>query len=65
MPQRANIAQSRALENLASDVYNLAFEVAEPSRSIVRSDRMTAEGERIAAALRATAVEASALFRGR
>ena len=61
----AHIAQSRALEHIASDVHNLAFEVAEPSRSIVRSDRMTAEGERIAAALQAAAVEVRALFRGR
>jgi hypothetical protein len=45
--------RARRLEYLASDLHSLAFDVAEPSRYIVRSDRITAEGERIAAAVRA------------
>jgi hypothetical protein len=65
MPQPAHIARSRALEHIAGDVHALAFDVLEPSRSIERSDRLTAEGERIAAALYAAGDAVRAEFRGR
>jgi hypothetical protein len=48
-----HIEKARRIEQLASDLHNLAFDVAEPSRCVTRSDRLTAEGERIAAAVRA------------
>jgi hypothetical protein len=48
-----HIAKARRIEQLATDLHSLAFDVAEPSRCIARSDQLTAEGERIAAALRA------------
>jgi hypothetical protein len=48
-----HIAKARRIEQLASDLHTLAFDVAEPSRCIARSDKLTAEGERIAAAVRA------------
>jgi hypothetical protein len=65
MAQQAHAQRSRELEHIASDIHSLAFDVAEPSRSIARSDSLTAEGERIAAALHAAANEVRALFRGR
>ena len=65
MPQPAHIARSRALEHIAGDIHALAFDVAEPSRCIDRSERLIAEGERIAAALHAAGNEVHALFRGR
>jgi hypothetical protein len=46
-------ARARRLEQLATDVYRLAFDIAEPSRSIERSERLIAEGERIAHEVRA------------
>jgi hypothetical protein len=52
-----HIAKARRIEQLASDLHRLAFDVAEPSRCVTRSDQLTAEGERIAAAV-------SAEFRG-
>jgi hypothetical protein len=58
MPEPVHIAKARRIEQLASDLHSLAFDVAEPSRCIARSDQLTAEGERIAAAVRAE-------FRGR
>lgn len=57
MAQPAHLARARALEHLASDLHALAFDAAEPSRCSVRSERLIAEAERIAAAVRA-------LFRG-
>ena len=53
MAEPAHAARARRLEQLAGDLHSLAFDVAEPSRSIGRADRMTAEGARIAAAVRA------------
>jgi hypothetical protein len=58
MPQPSHIERARRLEALASDLHSLAFDVGEPSNCIQRSERLTAEGERIAAAVRAE-------FRGR
>lgn len=40
------------LERLAGDLHALAFDWAEPSRSIPRLERMIAEAERIAAEVR-------------
>ena len=51
-------AQASQLERLAYDLHALAFDVAEPSRSHDRVERLVAEGERIAAEVRA-------VFRGR
>jgi hypothetical protein len=53
-----HIAKARRIEQLATDLHRLAFDVAEPSRCIARSDRLIDEAERIIAAVR---VE----FRGR
>jgi hypothetical protein len=53
MDQPAHLQRARALERLASDLHLLAFDVAEPSRCTGRSDRLTAEGERIAHGVRA------------
>jgi hypothetical protein len=53
MPEQSHIAISRRLEQLAGDLHALAFDVNEPSRCTTRSDRLTAEGERIASAVRA------------
>jgi hypothetical protein len=53
MSDPAGLAKAGRLEQLASDLHSLAFDVAEPSRCIARSDDLTAEGERIAAAVRA------------
>lgn len=52
------------LEQIAREVHALAFDVAEPSRSVARSDRMTAEGERIAAALHDAGDRVRRSFRG-
>lgn len=53
MPDPAHIAKARALEHLAGDLHALAFDVSEPPTSTRQSDRNVAEGERIAAAVRA------------
>ncbi|MDO7843441.1 hypothetical protein [Sphingomonas immobilis] len=53
MPEPSHIANARALEQLAGDLHNLAADVLEPSRCVARSDALTAEGERIAGAVRA------------
>jgi hypothetical protein len=53
MADPVHLGRSRRLELLASDLHSLAFYVAEPSRCIARSDRITAEGEPIAAEVRA------------
>ena len=45
--------QAQQLERLAADLHVLAFAIAEPSRSIQRSERLIAEGERIANEVRA------------
>jgi hypothetical protein len=50
MPQRE---PARQLEQLAGDLHMLAFDVAEPSRSHERVERLIAEGERIADEVRA------------
>lgn len=44
---------SDRLERLAGDLHSLAFDIAEPSRTIERSERLIAEGERIADEVRA------------
>ena len=62
MPQPAPL--SIVLEQIAGDVHALAFDVAEPSPSIPQSERKTAEGERIAAALHAAGDQVRRLFRG-
>lgn len=49
----APLTRSQQLERYAQDLYGLAFDVDEPSRTVERSDRLTAEGERIAAGIRA------------
>jgi hypothetical protein len=41
------------IERLAGDLQSLAFDMREPSRSIDRAERLIAEGERIAGAVRA------------
>ncbi len=51
-------SRGQLLERFASDLHNLAFDVDEPSNSVVRAERLIAEGERIAAGIRA-------VFRGR
>lgn len=51
-------APADRIETLASQLHMLAFDMREPSRSVERVDRLTAEGERIAAEVRA-------VFRGR
>ncbi|WP_240885709.1 hypothetical protein [Sphingomonas sp. SFZ2018-12] len=43
---------ARLLEQLASDLHMLAFDMAEPSRTVQRAERLIAEGERIAAQIR-------------
>lgn len=58
MPEPSHVANARALEQLAGDLHALSFDVGEPSRCVRRSERLTAEGERIANAVRA-------VFRGR
>ena len=58
MPEPSHVASARALEQLAGDLHALAFDVGEPSRCVPRFERLAAEGERIAAAVRAQ-------FRGR
>jgi hypothetical protein len=45
--------QSRELERLASEMHAIAFDFAEPARSVRESDRRTEEVERICAAARA------------
>jgi hypothetical protein len=42
------------MEYLARDLHALAFDMAEPSRSTTRSERIIAEAERIAAEVRRT-----------
>lgn len=44
---------SEALERIASQIYGLAFDFAEPSRCAVRSERLIGEVEELAAQLRA------------
>jgi prefoldin subunit 5 len=45
--------QAQQLERLASNLHALAFDIAEPSRSIQRIERRIAEGERVADEVRA------------
>lgn len=51
MAQHGSPAQR--LERLAGDLHMLAFDMGEPSRSHERVERLIAEGERIADAVRA------------
>lgn len=52
------------LERITSDLHSLTFDVQEASRSIAHSERKTAEGERIAAALHAAGDQVRRQFRG-
>jgi hypothetical protein len=49
----AHVSKARALRQSASDLLDLADRVEQPSDAIERSDRLIAEGERIAAYVRA------------
>ncbi len=49
--QRASAAHR--LERLAGDLHMLSFDMAEPSTTIARAERLIAEGERIADEVRA------------
>ena len=44
---------ARQLEHLAGALHSLAFDMAEPSTTIARVERLIAEGERIADEVRA------------
>ena len=44
--------RARKLQTLASELQRLADQACEPSRSLVRAERLIAEGERIATDLR-------------
>lgn len=44
--------QAQQLERLASDLYALAADISIPSRTVQRSERLIAEGERIAHGVR-------------
>ena len=46
-------APADRIESLAGQLHSLAFDMREPSRSIQRAERLIAEGERIADAVRA------------
>lgn len=51
-------AQARQLERLASEMHSVAFDFAEPARTVACAERRIAEVERICA-------EARAVVRGR
>lgn len=53
MATHASPSTSQLLERLAARLHNLAFDFAEPSRSIQRYERMVDDGERIADEVRA------------